>query len=264
MPKEVQITPEVRDVLERSTIAGPEARPVLMLPSGQMARPLYVAVDKVLKALGGKWNRGAGGHVFDKPLDGPLAEALRAGAAVDLKRTFEQFYTPHEVVLQLCDLAGDIEGTDVLEPSAGRGGILFELIGRGAFPTAVEISAELALQLESETEGRVPIYCADFLKWVPRSPECPRDFDRVIMNPPFGRGQDMAHVRRAYDLLRPGGLVVSVMSPHWTFAGERAAVNFRNFVHSHDYAWRQLPEGTFKASGTGVATGILTIWKGTD
>lgn len=257
MEKTVEITPEVRSVLERATVSGP----VLRLPEEQLARPVYEAVDKVLRALGGKWHRHQRGHVFAREPGALIAEALAVGHAVDQKRTLEQFWTPPGVARQLCDLAGDIEGLDVLEPSAGDGRILFEIIGRGAFPTAVEIDDGMATQLVAETEGRFPIYGHDFLSWVPRPPDTPAAFDRVIMNPPFRRGVDMAHVWRAFGFLKPGGCLVTIMSPHWTFAQDRSTREFRDEVRRRDHIWTPLPDGTFRVEGTGVSTGILTIHK---
>lgn len=260
MQKTVEITPEVRDVLARGEWAGWLFR----LPPGQLDRPLYEAVNKVLAALGGKWHRGHQGHMFS--LDGKpaLVEALRVGFAVDQKRTLEQFWTPPDIARRLCDLAGDIKGLDVLEPSAGDGQILFEIIGRGAFPTAVEIDEGLVLQLVSETEGRVPIYGGNFLSWKPRPPETPAAFDRAIMNPPFSRGQDMAHVRRAFGLIKPGGMLVSVMSPHWVFATDSLSNAFRGWLSQMGdaaYDWVELPPGSFKSADTAVNSGILTVRK---
>lgn len=258
MPKQVEISDEVRDVLERSRTEGP----VLILPDGQLDRALYVDVDRVLKALGGKWERRLGGHVFPRAFDGLLAEALESGRAVDQKRTLEQFWTPPGVVAQMCDLAGDFECEDVLEPSCGDGALLREIIERGGFPTAVEIDPETANRLTADLEGRVPVMVENFMDWTPVPPITPEAFDLVLMNPPFGRGQDMAHVRRALGFLRPQGRLVSVMSPHWTFAGEKAALEFRDALRRHDHTWLKLPPGTFKREGTGVETGLLSIWKG--
>ncbi len=41
---------------------------------------------------------------------------------------------------------------------------------------------------------------SDFMEAVPE----PR-FDRALMNPPFENGQDIAHVRHAFQVLKPGG-----------------------------------------------------------
>lgn len=257
MEKTVEISPEAADVLGRATTHGL----VLKLPEGQLDRPVYEAVDKVLRALGGKWNRRHSGHLFPRDPGPLIAAALGAGQAVDQKRTLEQFWTPPEVARQICDLAGDIEGTDVLEPSAGSGSIALEAMRRGAIVTAVEIDRDLVVALCSETEGRMNIACEDFLAWALRIPARAQPYDSVLMNPPFRRGLDMAHVWRAFGLVRPGGYLVSVMSPHWTFAPERSAREFREEVRRRDHIWTPLPSGTFKQEGTGVETGLLTIHK---
>ena len=36
--------------------------------------------------------------------------------------------------------------------------------------------------------------------------------DKIIMNPPFDRGGDCDHVRHAFQFLKPGGVLVAVMS----------------------------------------------------
>lgn len=253
----IKLDPAVADVLARSTID----EHVLCLPKGQLPRPLYEQVDKALQALGGKWNRQLRGHLFDRDPNAALAEALARGSVEDRKKTLQQFWTPPEIVGRMCDLAGDIEGTDVLEPSAGKGHILFEIIGRGGLPTAVEIDPAEAMQLEAEVEGRWPIVCADFLNWTPCRPYTPTLFDFIIMNPPFARNQDIAHVRRAYDLLKPGGRLVAITSPHWTFASDRAAVDFRQWFDEHGDSNDHLPTGTFKAMGTGVGSQLISLTK---
>jgi len=259
MPKQVEITPEVRETLGRSTLD--HNNTVVVLPPEQLSRPQYEAVDKVLRALGGKWDRRLRGHVFPRAVDGQLAEALAAGRAVDTKRTLEQFFTPPEIARQVLDLAGDIEGVEVLEPSAGAGAIALEAMRRGAIVTAIEIDRELVSALCSETEGRMNIACFDFLEWSLLLPPLAQPYDVVLMNPPFRRGLDLAHVWRAFGLVRPGGRLVSVMSPHWTFAQDRATREFREEVRRRDHSWTELPPGTFKAEGTGVNTGILVIDK---
>lgn len=260
--KTVTIPPEVADLLRLSTVEGPRETPTLKLPPGQLARPLYEATDKVLKAMGGKWDRKAGGHRFNRPIDDQIAAALGDGQVTDMKKTLEQFWTPPDLVNRMCDFAGDMEGVDVLEPSAGWGHILFEIIGRGGLPFAVELDREYALRLESETEGKVPIAQGDFLQWRPRPPYTPAAFDLVLMNPPFSRNQDISHVLHAYGFLKPGGRLVAIMSPHWRFAQETIARQFRDWVDSVKGVWRPVPGGSFKASGTMIEAGILVVNKG--
>lgn len=268
MPKQVAITPDVRAVLERCTTRDN----VVLLPPGQLDRTLYTAVDKVLKALGGKWNRGAGGHVFAGGIDGQLAEALQAGVAIDAKRTAEQFFTPEHIAMSMAVQAGIADGTHVLEPSAGDGALVRAAIAYGGTVTAIEQDAKLPPQLTEAGSGRqgwLRVVHGDFMEWEPSIRETVVDgvafaaeIDVVLMNPPFGRGKDMAHVTRALGFLAPGGRLVAIMSPHWTFAEDAASRAFRGLVTHHDGQWQLLPPNSFKASGTAVSTGILTIDKG--
>lgn len=99
---------------------------------------------------------------------------------------------------------------------------------------------------------------ADFLA----TPPCLElNVDRVVMNPPFSAGQDMAHVTRAFELLNPGGRLVSIMSPHWTFAADKRSIAFRAWQSGLGGDWTALPQGAFSGSGTGVSSGILVLDK---
>lgn len=258
MPKKVQITPEVRDVLERSRAEGD----ILYLPDIELPRGTYQTVNAVLVALGGKWNKTRRGHVFANGFGAQLDEALAAGHAVDTKRTNEQFFTPPEVALLVFDRAQLLPRHHVLEPSAGMGALLSEPLRLGCPVTAIEKDAVLA-------EGLRPLLCAfhragvieaDFLEL---KPDASLPFDRVLMNPPFSQGADMDHVVHALGFLRGGGVLVAIMSPHWTFGSDKRSIAFRGIVNEHSHDWTPLPEGSFKASGTAVNTGILVVRKGT-
>lgn len=254
MPKQVELTPEAREVLTRANI-----EPLwVFLPTGKLDPAVYKAVDNFLKALGGKWNKSGKGHKFERGT-AEVAAAISAGTATDIKKTFEQFFTPPEVAEQVVDLA-QIKGEQyVLEPSAGEGALVAAVARAhsSAIIHAVELDPVLVGVLRNKFMLRALIGEGDFLT-VRMQPI----FDRVVMNPPFGRGADMAHVTRALSLLKPDGILVAIMSPHWTFASDAAAQAFRGLVNDHSHDWTPLPEGSFRASGTNVNTGFLTIRKG--
>lgn len=274
MPKSVTIDPEVGAILARCEVSGN----LVILPKGQLERDLYVRVDKVLKALGGKWDRKAGGHVFARGIGPDLAAALAAGEAVDQKRTREQFFTPEETAEHMADMLGIDRGAHVLEPSAGEGRLVAAARAAGAeIVTAVEIDERLCGQMvEANREHGLYVFCADFLQWTPISP-VPIDF--VMMNPPFSRNQDIAHVRRAFDLLRPGGRLASIMSPHFTYAEDAPSREFRDLIgYPHrtqpgrglcmgnsdlvrECLIEQLPERAFRAEGTDISTVLVMIEK---
>ncbi len=122
------------------------------------------------------------------------------GAPLSLKfRVVRSFCHPLPECRRLVELA-DVRETDrILEPSAGTGAILQAI--RDAVPRAkcdaVELHAGLARHLQAHFP-EVRIWCGDFLEYHPE-----RRYTRIIMNPPFHRGDDIRHIRRALTLLEP-------------------------------------------------------------
>jgi type I restriction-modification system DNA methylase subunit len=86
-------------------------------------------------------------------------------------------------------------------------------------------------------------------------------YDRVLMNPPFENLQDIDHVLHALHFLKPGGRLVAVMSPSPFFRSDRKCELFRGVVEKLGCEVVDLPDGSFKASGTGVATKLLILDK---
>lgn len=196
-----------------------------------------------------------------------LKESLRAGVkAVSAPQLFP---TPPELarrIVAAADAAG-LSGRRVLEPSAGTGNLLKAIIdsatGADCCRTvAVEIDPRLCTLLEQQrnltlyaNEGNHKIVCGDFL-------QCNGDlgtFDRIVMNPPFADGQDMRHVEHALHMLKPGGRLVAVMSPGFTFRQDRQATAFRAMIEERGGVVEPLPDDSFKDSGTGVRTVLVTI-----
>lgn len=244
----VKISPEVQDVLNRGAIEGN----VFKLPEGQLERDLYVAVDKVLKALGGKWKRGTG-HVFPSDPSEKLGRTLNTGIAVDEKKQFQAFFTPPELAAKVVQMA-DVSGKYVLEPSAGGGALVKECIAQGASSVfMVEINEEFLSTLIKSVAPSLKCggITLDFLKFATEQPE----FDRVVMNPPFTKNQDVKHVEHAFKFLKPGGKLVAIM------ANNQSRKLFQKLIEGKNYAIEEVDAGAFKESGTMVRTLILTLWK---
>jgi predicted RNA methylase len=278
--KRVEISDEVADVLRRGEWAGWLYR----LPAGQLDRRLYEAVDKVLRALGGKWNRGQRGHMFSLDAKAAMVAALDQGHVVDVKGSLEQFWTPDDLAERMVQLVGLAAGQHVLEPNAGNGRIVRAALAAGAWVTAVEISNDLAFDLPALDQlGALRVVNQDFLAWQPPADLDP--IDVVLMNPPFSQCQDIRHVIHALDLLRHGGVLAAIMSPHFTFATDSTSRAFRKLIgfpdefrmpeHTppHNFAGsvvvaearvELLPAGTFKLEGTGVNAVLVLIEKGPD
>jgi predicted RNA methylase len=270
--KTVKITDEVRDVLLRCTFTTSSVK----LPEEKLPPPLYKAVNEVLTAQGGKWNRKLGVHLFP---DGVVphevfGEALRSGVVVHAKKTRQAFYTPEPVARRVAKLAQLHKNDIVLEPSAGGGALVWAAIEAGAFlVVAVEQDATACSALTTEVArralgDRVQVRCSDFLECTPRvgfeAKKRATDIatvNAVVMNPPFTGGQDIDHVRHAAKFLQRGGRMVAIMAGSLESGTTKRHRDFRTWLNQNatDWSIEQVEAGAFSESGTNVATVILSF-----
>ena len=246
----MKINETVRDILAECRVEGN----ILMLPDRQLDRNVYVSVNKVLEAMGGKWNRKAKGHVFDFSPEATLEEIVLSGEYTDTKKELQFFETPKELAVRLCDMAEITAECSVIEPSAGRGRIADEILKRN--PKSIvcfEINNGMEMYLKDKGYD---VYYRDFLEV-----DDEVSADRIVMNPPFSKQQDIDHVYKAYDCLKPGGILVSVMSTSHTYRTNSKSELFREFLEQIGAEVEILPEGTFKESGTMVNTCVVKIRK---
>lgn len=166
------------------------------------------------------------------------------------------FPTPNEIIDSMLERAEIEPGMKVLEPSAGKGNIAERIRDEheGVRLDVVEYNFTLHDYLKSQDFNVVG---GDFLEFKGFS------YDRILMNPPFEKGQDIDHVKHAYDLLKPGGRVVAIMSEGPFFRGDKKATSFREWLDELSGVSDRLQDGAFKVSerSTGVATRIVTIDK---
>lgn len=177
-------------------------------------------------------------------------EALRSGVTVTVAP--QLFPTPVDIAGRMAEMAEMEPGHRLLEPSAGTG----RLIDAAALTpweweggcVAVEASLALVGNLLAKYDANavtVSVICADFLS-------CNGDlgtFDRILMNPPFANGQDIAHILHARTFLRPGGRLVALCA-----AGPRQEEKLQPLASS----WEVIPDA-FREQGTGVRVALLTI-----
>jgi len=249
--------------LERLRVSGN----VALRYEEQLDREEYLAMNLVLEALGGKWNRKANGHIFPGDPTPLLTQVLETGIYTDGKKDFGFFETPEHLAEAMVERAGVKLHHQVLEPSAGRGRIALQARLSGAFVHCVEIQPEHAKYLR-ETLGFTNVHEADFLTlWSDSGhkhfgPYVAQNggFDRIVMNPPFAGQVDIDHVLHAYGMLRPGGTLVSVMAAGVAFRENAKTRGFREFVSEcRGGSIEPLPDGTFEESGTGVRTVLVTL-----
>ncbi len=167
------------------------------------------------------------------------------------------FPTPDTLAFDMVDKLDVKPGQKVLEPSAGKGSLADAVLSKYGADTkidTIEVNSKLANLLKAK--GYDPKQ-EDFLELKGVR------YDRIIMNPPFERGQDMDHVRHAYDLLEPGGKIVAIMGEGGFFRSDSKSVEFRDWLNSRGGTSEKLPEGSFKTSDnpTGVNTRLVIIEK---
>ena len=246
----MRISNDVLAVLSRSETNDNE----LTLPPGQLDRKLYLSVNKVLEACGGKWNKKSKAHVFAYDASERLDEIILSGEVEIPKDEFNYFPSPPAVVERLIELAEIKSGMKVLEPSAGRGSIALACAEQGADVHCIEIMDENFILLCELKDKIVSAVRTDFLDLPPE-----QFFDRVVMNPPFKFQSDIKHVTHALKFLKPGGKLVSVMSASVMFRENKLTKEFRELVESRGGFFEVLPDGSFKESGTMVRTVIVVI-----
>lgn len=223
---------------------------IVYLPEGHLDRKTYLAVNKHIDHLGGKWIRKAKGHVFDSDPTDSFENMLLTGETTDFKKEFQLFETPPELARKMIDMSEIKHYDTVLEPSAGMGAIAKE-IKEGKL-TCNELNPDMAAKLVNEMG--LTVSCADFLV-------CKGLYNKIVMNPPFTRQQDVDHILHAYSILKEGGILVSVVSESPFFRENKKSVQFRVFVDEVNAEVITNPEGTFKSSGTMVRTRLIKIVK---
>lgn len=248
----MRVDNEVLNVLSAAECNGPQ-----LFLTGQLDRNLYTRTNKVLEAAGGKWNRKAKAHIFDTDASDRIEQIILTGDVVVPKDDFEFFPTPPAVAERVIELADIQNGMRVLEPSAGKGALAL-----AAQQSALDVKVDM-FELMPENNAHLhnmniknakigdPI---DFLSVEPMA-----SFDRIVMNPPFGRQADIKHVSHALKFLKPGGLLVSVMASSVTFRSNKLTTDFRQLIVDRGGHIEELPEGAFKSSGTMVNTVIVVI-----
>lgn len=255
MKQDIRISDDVRDVLAKAVVEGN----ILRL-TGQLDRDLYTRTNKALEALGGTWNRKQRGHVFAGDPRAAIDGAAESGKVAHPNQ-LDFFATPRALAEMACERLAMGDGWKrTLEPSAGEGDLVMPLIDWHGMPPV-----EMLALVEMDPRRRAMIGKAGIdpflsdVDFLGMRPERQRLFDRILMNPPFHRGLDAKHIAHALDFLAPGGRLVAIASGALPSRTDKATTALRERIEAWGGTIEALPEGSFKAAGTNVATVMVTV-----
>lgn len=161
------------------------------------------ATADVLKAIGGVQDGNLWLFDYD-PL--PVVQQIVTSGLVPDDKSHQYYPTPQSIAQFVVENA-EIEATHkVLEPSAGIGSIA-DFVPYSENVQCIEVSALRADVLKAK--GYQNVVCDDFLNW--SSKQIHGGYDRILMNPPFDRGQWLSHLESAINMLKKGGRLVAVL-----------------------------------------------------
>lgn len=238
----MKVDADVIEVLKSAECEGNKLRITIKLD-----RAIYQKVNKTLVGLGGKWSSKEKAHVFEKNVSEIISQVLETGEYKDLKSDFQFFPTPSELAKKVVEMAEIKDGENCLEPSAGRGGIAQFMPGCDC----IELNPDNAAYLRGHGFN---VIHDDFMTFEPT-----KDYDVIVMNPPFNKGQSVAHVSKAIKIAKR--CVIAITDNGVTFRSDRASTAFRDLVKSYNGTIEPVESGAFKDSGTMVNTCIVKVFK---
>ena len=163
------------------------------------------------------------------------------------KRRVDDFYeTPGwatRAILPHLEQLGALDGM-ILEPSAGRGAIVKELIEAGVSHDKI-VSYELDLERARESQSR----CANFLE-----KQIVWKYGLVITNPPYTHAIEFA--QKGYDLIADGGVLALLLRINWLASQRRA-----EWLRKHTPSLYVLPKRpSFTGKGTDSSDYAWMVW----
>lgn len=117
----------------------------------------------------------------------------------------------------------------------------------------IELNSECKKTLKDKA---LNVVWSDFLDFNPKYL-----YDRVIGAPNFKDNIDCAHVMKMYDCIKPGGKVISIMSPQWMTGNSDLQIKFREWLINKSYTITMLPDNSYMEDGNTVPTILINLEK---
>lgn len=226
----------------------------LYLPEEQLDRKDYLALNKELTALGGDW-KGGKIKAFVFNFNPQLIVDKLTNSSTSIKKSLQFFPTPNKIVLQMLNEIDILKNDKILEPSAGQGAIISELlkyVEKVSYCEFEDINKQI---IERKFTNKVKFLEKDFLKLDNVK------FDKIFANPPFSKSQDITHIQHMYELLNDNGVLVSLSGTSWKNKNDKKSINFKEWINSKKHSIEEIPAGEFSESGTMISTLLLKIYK---
>lgn len=238
----MKIAKEIIDLLAKCEVEGKTLK-----ITEQLDRKTYGQLNKVLTAIGGKWNAKQKVHLFQEDVSEMIENIINTGEYSFIKKDFQFFPTPVELARKIIKLA-EITPDDIcLEPSAGMGNIAQFMPNCDV----IELHEENRKTLIDKGFNLVH---DDFLTFIPE-----KKYTAIVMNPPFSKGQDIEHVTKAIEIAER--VVVAITSASVMFRNDKKTEAFRKLVAYYGGTIEELPAESFKESGTQVNTCLIVVRK---
>jgi 16S rRNA G1207 methylase RsmC len=165
------------------------------------------------------------------------------------------------VAEQLVTLACIEPGHRILEPSAGSGNLIDAVLESSGNVqlSYCKMNCFLLDLLREKYDGRGSVHFVgrDFMELDSATSE--QQFDRIVMNPPFERGQDIDHILHAYRMLAPQGILTAIVSAGVFHRKDKKTQGFRKLLEQSKAFVQQLPSEAFKSSGTMTPCTIVRL-----
>ena len=258
-----KIPAEIIEIFGRGVI---ESDSFFKLPNQHFSRPVYEQIKRVIENCGGKWKKKLGGFTFVAGGIERLREAIGSGETINVQQVTQFFPTPAHLAARMAAIFEIKDGHRFLEPSAGHGAL-----AKALFCEAVNSKLSIECSMIELDEANTKVLATDdYFNRVPRCsafimqrdflqcqiPARGYEFDGVLMNPPFSRGDDIKHILHAWEFLKVGGKRVALCAN-----GPKQNAILKPWSESLGGTWEVLPAGTFKdsgAKGTNIETVLLT------
>lgn len=251
----------------------------------QLGPDTWYLTKMVLQKAGAVFVPGTSRFEFDDDVDAAqlVADVLTAGRVMSAATSHGWVPTPAGLAAELVSLHAEIGGRpyrdrsgplQVLDPSAGEGGLLRAVLGDLAdsdrcdrlcswiHATAVEIEPRRARRIPA---GPVVDVVVDAFETVAAGwATTGRRFDRIVMNPPFsvpGRSSIWAeHLLLAWQLLEEGGRLMAIVPSAvlYPFPSSRARRDVAALIAEHGRA-EDLGVDAFEEVGVKVGTAVVWL-----